>query len=80
MFTFAFPCDIRFIHVAICVIKPASPFVMGIKITARMMEYERYLNGWDFACGTIESYIWTAAYFERNYGEPSKESPREYRH
>ena len=48
-------------------------------VTKAMEEYTQYLRGRGYAERTVESYVWVAAYFLRNYGEASAASVVAYR-
>lgn len=48
-------------------------------IAVRMQEYERHLLERGFARNTIDSYIWVAAFFERNYRQVNVSNLRAYR-
>lgn len=50
-----------------------------MEITKKMGEYEEYLRWHGFAERTIESYVWVAAYFERNYQSVDARTLRQYR-
>lgn len=50
-----------------------------MEITLRMGEYERYLRERGFSQSTVASYVWVAAFFERNYLDVNAETLGRYR-